>query len=56
MILGGSFAAGVRALVLVNISLYVSAALSEASMLGLFSADVVVHFVGEEEVDLSIGG
>jgi hypothetical protein len=56
MILGVSFAGGALALVLVNISLYASAALSEASMLGLFSADVVVHFVGEEEIDLSMGG
>jgi hypothetical protein len=55
MILGVSFAGGALALLLVNISLYASAALSEASMLGLFSADVVVHFVGEEEIDLSMG-
>jgi hypothetical protein len=56
MILGLSFTGGALALVLVNISLYASADLSEASMLGLFSAWDGVHFVGDEEMDLSIGG
>jgi hypothetical protein len=56
MIFGASFAAGILALVLVKISLYASAALSDASMLGLFSANVVAHIVGEEEIDLSKRG
>lgn len=55
MILGASFAGGALALVLVNISLYASAARSEASMLGLFSSCDGVHFVGDEEMDLSMG-
>ena len=56
MILGVSIAGGALALGLVYISLYASAARSEASILGLSSAGVVFHFVGDEEADLSMGG
>jgi len=56
MTFGVSFIGGALALVLVNISLYASADLSEESMLGLFSVWDGAHFVGDEEMDLSIGG
>ena len=56
MILGVSIAGRALALGLVYISLYASAARSEASILGLFSADVVFHFVGDEDTDLSMEG
>lgn len=55
MIFGVSVAADGLALGLVNISLYESAALMEASMLGRFSTAVAVHFVGDDEIDLSPG-
>jgi hypothetical protein len=54
MIEGDSLTADDLALVLAKISLYASADLSEASMLGLVSAETWDHFDGDEDPDLSI--